>query len=295
MRTLRIALLVLSIHYAIYAAIVYSQQDALFFPGAGVRVNATALPAGAELVEIPAAGATVRAVYLPPADPTRPVAIYFHGNDEFVRQMGDEVGALGSGVLAVEFPGYDGADGAPTVADFRRAGDAAYDWLAARGIGADRIVAIGRSMGGGPACLLAGERPLAGLALLSTFASTDALAHGRGLPGWLVKQSFDNRAVVAAFKAPLLIVHGSHDEVLDFANGQSLAAAAPAAKFMIPRCGHNDCDYFRSPVALTIRDWLRQTAGRRQEPARQESIDGDRAATIAVQAAPGNLGRHGRQ
>ncbi len=259
MNKLRIALLVILIHYAIYAGIVYSHQDALFFPGAGVKVTAAALPAGAEIVEIPAGDAPVRALFLPPADPAQPVAIYFHGNFEFVRQMGDDaaaLAALGSGVLAVEFPGYDGAVGAPTVADFRRAGDAAYDWLVARGIGAGRIVAIGRSMGGGPACLLASERPLAGLALLSTFASTDALAHGRGLPGWLVKQPFDNRAVVAQFKAPLLIVHGSHDEVLDFTNGQSLAAAAPAASFVIPRCGHNDCDYFRSPVALAVRDWL---------------------------------------
>jgi fermentation-respiration switch protein FrsA (DUF1100 family) len=66
----------------------------------------------------------------------------------------------------------------------------------------------------------------------------------------------DNLACVAAFRRPLLIVHGTRDDVLDFGYGQALAAAAPTATFVTPDCDHNGCDYFRSAVGLAIRDWL---------------------------------------
>jgi fermentation-respiration switch protein FrsA (DUF1100 family) len=80
------------------------------------------------------------------------------------------------------------------------------------------------------------------LVLESTFTSVRAMAARLGLPGFLVRDPFDNRSVVSAFGGPVLLLHGAHDEVIDPAHAQQLHAAAPASELHLLPCGHNDCE-----------------------------------------------------
>src|SRR5439155_16972815 len=105
--------------------------------------------------------------------------------------------------------------------------------LAARDdVDPQRIVAMGVSIGGGPACELALSRPVRALVLLSTFTSIDEFARAFWLPPFLARDRFDNRARVSAFAGPVLVLHGRHDELIPFAHGQALAAAAKHAQFV---------------------------------------------------------------
>lgn len=94
-------------------------------------------------------------------------------------------------------------------------------------------------MGSGPAVEFAARERVAGLALISPFMSAfRVLTRVKLLPF----DRFDNIAKIGFVHAPILIFHGTRDEVIPFAHGQNLFAAAPEPKrsVWIEGAGHND-------------------------------------------------------
>jgi len=146
-------------------------------------------------------------------------------------------------VLLVEYPGYGRCSGAPTQASITRALVAAYDWAVSRPtIDPGRVIGYGRSLGGGAVCALARERRLAALVLESTFTSVRSLAASLfGVPGFLVRDPFDNLGCVRAFEGPVLVLHGERDEVIPVEHARRLHEAAAASELHLAPCGHNDC------------------------------------------------------
>ena len=138
----------------------------------------------------------------------------------------------GWSVLLLEYPGYGGSPGTPSESSIRAAALAVFDWAAADPrVDADRIVAYGRSIGGGAAVQIATARPVAALILESSFTSTRPLAARYGIPGWLVRDVFDNLEALAGYRRPLLVIHGSDDQLIPVSEGRALAAAVPSAEF----------------------------------------------------------------
>ncbi len=177
--------------------------------------------------------------------------VFAHGNGELIDHWADAFEPArerGASVLLVEYPGYGRSEGDPSQASIGEAMRAAYDWALARGAGAGGIVGWGRSLGGGALCGLARERTLAALVLESTFTSTRSMAARLGVPGFLVRDPFDNLSLVREFRGPLLLLHGERDEVIPARHADALSAAAPAAKLVWMPCGHNDCPRPWGPV-----------------------------------------------
>ena len=174
-----------------------------------------------------------------------PALIFTHGNGELIEDWAhalDEYAARGVAVMLVEYPGYGRSQGRPTAESLSAASVSAYDTLASRPeVDATRIIAYGRSVGGGPAALLSLERPLAALVLESTFTSLKPFARQFLVPGWLIRDRFEVLDAVRVFTGPVLVVHGTRDGVIPYAHGQALAAANPRASFLPYDCGHNDC------------------------------------------------------
>jgi fermentation-respiration switch protein FrsA (DUF1100 family) len=100
---------------------------------------------------------------------------------------------------------------------------------------------MGRSIGGGAVCQLATRRPAAGLILMSTFTSARAFAPKYLVPGFLVKDPFDNLSVVTSFKGPVLIIHGQKDDIIPFTHAKRLHQSASQSHLIAYPCGHNDC------------------------------------------------------
>jgi fermentation-respiration switch protein FrsA (DUF1100 family) len=96
-------------------------------------------------------------------------------------------------------------------------------------------------MGGGAVCALAAQRPTRALILMSAFTSVRSFAVRYLVPKFLVRDPFDNLAVVAAYGGPTLIIHGRHDTVIPFSHGTKLYQAAVNSKFIAYDAGHNDC------------------------------------------------------
>jgi len=175
-----------------------------------------------------------------------PVVIFTHGNGELIDHWGpifQRATERGVGVLLVEYPGYGRSGGKPSQKSITRTMLHAYDFVVDRpGVDPDAIVAHGRSLGGGAACALALERPLAGLVLESTFTSVRDMASRLGFPGFLVVDPFDNLAAVSELDIPIAVLHGVRDEIIPVSHGEALAAAAQTELIPMP-CGHNDCPF----------------------------------------------------
>ena len=130
---------------------------------------------------------------------------------------------LGVNVLGYSYTGYARSSKPPSELDVYADVDAAWDYLMARKVDARRVVLYSRSVGSGPTLYLA-ERlsaagtPPAGVVLQSPILSVFRIAFDfrYTLPGDL----FPNVDRVGGARCPVLVIHGTHDEVVPFWHGQ---------------------------------------------------------------------------
>ncbi|MDP6977341.1 MAG: alpha/beta hydrolase [Myxococcota bacterium] len=222
-------------------------QRRILYPRPPVPPGEPRLPAGSDRVWLGEDEPTEAWFLRPPMQERRfPVVIFTHGNGELIDHwlpIYQEATRRGVGVLLVEYPGYGRSGGKPSQKSITRAMLQAYDFVADQpGVDRDAIVAHGRSLGGGAACALALERPLAAMVLESTFTSVRALAGQLGFPRFMVVDPFDNLAAVSELDIPILVIHGERDEIIPVGEGEALAAAAET-ELVLMSCGHNDCPF----------------------------------------------------
>jgi uncharacterized protein len=188
------------------------------------------------------------------------VVVWFHGNGEDLADAVPMVSLLrtmGVGVLGVEYPGYGVAGGTPSESGAYEAAERALSWLRdERGVSNDRTVLLGQSLGSGVATEMARRGYGARLVLISPFTSVAEMARKLFpfFPARFVRHRFDTLSKAPAVSMPVLILHGTDDEVVPFRMGERLAKAFPQAQFVaIPGGQHND---LLSLHAIAVREAL---------------------------------------
>lgn len=186
------------------------------------------------------------------APATRPVLLYSHGNAGHLGMRFPRIAALVAtlplDVFIYDYRGFGASQGRPTVAGAVEDGEAALRWLhTQRGVEPERVILYGESLGTGIATALAAPRldRIAGLVLESGFRSLSWRA-GRRFPliGPLVlSRDLPSTDILAGYHGPLLVIHSRDDEVIPFADGEALLAAAPTSykhHLWLDGVGHND-------------------------------------------------------
>jgi fermentation-respiration switch protein FrsA (DUF1100 family) len=143
----------------------------------------------------------------------------------------------------MDYRGYAGNPGSPDedglIADAR----AAAEHLASR-TDASRLVYFGESLGAAVLLGLAAQRPPAALVLRSPFTSLldVARAHLPLVPKGAIEDRWDSIGRIAALDAPLLVLAGTADTVVPYAQSVRLFEAAPGPKRLVTFEGadHND-------------------------------------------------------
>jgi fermentation-respiration switch protein FrsA (DUF1100 family) len=187
-----------------------------------------------------------------------PVVLFCHGNAGNITHRAAYVSALvgeGLPIFIFDYRGYGQSEGRPDEQGLYVDARAAWDHLVAGGVEEERIVVLGRSLGGAVAIDLATTRPVARLIVESSFTTGRDMARSlfRGLPLYLAMRSrFDSASKVAGLRMPKLFLHGDRDDVVPYELGVRLseAAAEPKTFVRLEGADHNsapfmeELDYF---------------------------------------------------
>ena len=193
------------------------------------------------------------------------VLLWFHGNAGNLSQRAGlmlELARIPAQVFIVDYRGYGRSTGRPNEQGLYRDSRAAWRYLRDdRGVDADRIVILGKSLGGAVAVDLAADVDPAGLIVESSFTSVPEMAarHYPFIPRRLVRTKMDSLSKIGGVSSPVLVIHSPADEVVPFAHGARLFQAASGDKqfFEVTGAGHNELwlvggsDYFN-----TLREFL---------------------------------------
>jgi pimeloyl-ACP methyl ester carboxylesterase len=246
MRWIATGLVLLTVAYCALLILVFVMQRTLLFP----RPRDGRLPSAPEaLVRIPGPDRTTVFALYARAQAGQPTVVHFHGNAEQLADQEDMLGEYrrhGLGFMAVEYPGYGLAGGqTPSETAIFAAADAALRYLVeSLAVPRETIILEGRSLGSGPAIEMAARGWGVGLVLVSPYTSIVDLGAQTFpfLPArLLVRDPFDNASKAPRIQMPVLIIHGSNDEVIPFEMGRKLAGLFPHARFeTVAGAGHND-------------------------------------------------------
>ncbi len=185
-------------------------------------------------------GASITGIVIPVADSAAQWLLYLHGNagnitSSALPQFYARWHALGLNVLAIDYRGFGESESrAPDEKGAYADARAAYDWLrATRDVPPERIILYGHSLGAGIATELALHVQAAGLIVEGAFTSVPDL--GAGIYPWvpvrvIARQRFENLEKIGQVAMPKLMMHASDDDIVPFAHGQRLFAAARAPK-----------------------------------------------------------------
>ena len=245
--------IIAALGYCGVLAALYLGQRAILFPAPStVRTppEAAGLPQAEEHVLTTSDGERV-IVWHVAAQPGHRVVLYFPGNGDTLAGCAGRFRGLvsdGTGLVALSYRGYAGSSGTPSEQGLSHDAEAAYAFAAAR-YDAPRLVAWGFSLGSGVAVALAADHPLRALILeapYTSIADVAAAAYPLLPVRHFVKDPFPSSARIGRVKAPLLIMHGAHDETIPIAFGERLFALANEPKRFVrfPQGGHNDLDGF---------------------------------------------------
>jgi len=149
----------------------------------------------------------------------------------------------GVGVLSMDYRGYGGNPGAPEESGLIADAQAAAEHLASRP-GTSRLVYFGESLGAAVLIGLAERREPAALVLRSPFTSLldVARAHLPLIPKGMIDDRWDSIGRIASIDVPVLVLAGTADTVVPYAQSVRLFEAAPGPKRLVTFEGadHND-------------------------------------------------------
>ena len=152
---------------------------------------------------------------------------------------------MGVTAMGFDYCGYGRSEGTPSEVGVLADARAARTWLARRaGIPKNRIVLMGRSLGGAVAVDLAADGAR-GLILESTFTLMPNSDMQRCLGcqcGALMQTQFNSLAKIGNYHGPLLQSHGTADRLIPYAMGRQLFMGAnePKQFIVIPGGDYND-------------------------------------------------------
>lgn len=234
--------------YVVYCGLLFFFQTKLMFPAEFAGPAGSALPtADTDRIELPTDQGNTIAWFVPSpgssSDAPSPLVVFFHGNAELIDHQHfiiDLYHDLGVSVLLVEFRGYGDSDGTPSQKHIVDDTLAVLKQVLERDdVDQQRLVLHGRSIGGGLATQVALQTQPNALIVESTFTSAARMARRYGVPPFLVTSPLNTEPAFKTLDLPILIMHGSRDEIVPVSHAHRLHAAAKQSDLLIFDTDHN--------------------------------------------------------
>lgn len=221
------ALVVVLLLIGLYAFAHYARRASMFFPErfpSGEWQNG-----GEDHFIVTPDGVKLHAWLFRARDPGAPLMIWFHGNAGNITSRAPTASMLaqrGVSILTFDWRGYGKSEGRPTERSLYRDALAAYDY-ATQTLGAKResIALYGESLGGPYAAYVAQQRGARCVVIENSFPSLLDLGNTLYAPiplGWTAPQAMATRRWLNEAGVPVLVMHGTQDQVIPFALGKRL-------------------------------------------------------------------------
>jgi fermentation-respiration switch protein FrsA (DUF1100 family) len=170
------------------------------------------------------------------------------GNMAYLANLADLLIQCNCSVLLYDYEGYGESQGAPSLTRVVNDGVAAYDYMKESLVGDRKIVLFGISLGTGVSCQILARRKADAIILSSPFTSLLNMVRIRGgafkyVPTVILpRQHLDNMKVLRKAHPPLLILHGTDDQLIPISEAEKLfsVASAPKTFVKLEKAGHND-------------------------------------------------------
>ena len=229
-------LLILTVVYVILLICSDTIANTLIFPNVPVSYQDESDTLKVETSE----GAKITAIYLKALE-AKHLLLYSHGNGEdlgMIRSILENFQKRGISVLAYDYPGYGTSSHKPTESGVYAAADAVYRFaIDSLNFKPEQIVLYGYSLGSGPSCWLAERYPVYRLILEGAFTSTfRIMTHIKLFPN----DKFDNVSRFKNIRCPVLLMHGTRDQVVPFWHAKKnwKVLHGPKEKFWVEDAGH---------------------------------------------------------
>ncbi|XP_014894443.1 abhydrolase domain containing 17A, depalmitoylase a [Poecilia latipinna] len=195
-------------------------------------------------------GNRVGCMYIRCAPNARFTVLFSHGNAVDLGQMSSFYIGLGTrincNIFSYDYSGYGVSTGKPSEKNLYADIDAAWHALRSRyGISPENIILYGQSIGTVPTVDLASRFECAAVVLHSPLTSGMRVAFPDTKKTYCF-DAFPNIEKVSKIPSPVLIIHGTEDEVIDFSHGLALFERCPKAvePLWVEGAGHNDIELY---------------------------------------------------
>ncbi|XP_056319782.1 alpha/beta hydrolase domain-containing protein 17A [Danio aesculapii] len=195
-------------------------------------------------------GNRVGCMYIRCAPSARFTVLFSHGNAVDLGQMSSFYIGLGTrincNIFSYDYSGYGVSTGKPSEKNLYADIDAAWQALRSRyGISPENIILYGQSIGTVPTVDLASRYECAAVILHSPLTSGMRVAFPDTKKTYCF-DAFPNIEKVSKITSPVLIIHGTEDEVIDFSHGLALYERCPKAvePLWVEGAGHNDIELY---------------------------------------------------
>ncbi|XP_061833943.1 alpha/beta hydrolase domain-containing protein 17A [Nerophis lumbriciformis] len=195
-------------------------------------------------------GNKIGCMYIRCAPNSRFTVLFSHGNAVDLGQMSSFYIGLGTrincNIFSYDYSGYGVSGGKPSEKDLYADIDAAWHTLRTRyGVSPESIILYGQSIGTVPTVDLASRYECAAVVLHSPLTSGMRVAFPDTKKTYCF-DAFPNIEKVSKITSPVLIIHGTEDEVIDFSHGLALFERCPKAvePLWVEGAGHNDIELY---------------------------------------------------
>ena len=244
--------IVLIIYAALGIALYYLQDKILFHPLALAQDHQWNFPFPHKELNIPySAESRMNIIQFTADSLPKGVVLYFHGNKHNISRYAPVVPTFtekGWEIWMLDYPGFGKSTGNLTEQNL-------YDWglvfykLARTKYEPSDIIIYGRSMGTGIATQLASVRDCRYLVLEAPYYSFPSIFNTY-FPLYpydkIIKYDFPTHQFIKNVTAPVILFHGTADEIIPYRNGKKLEPLLKSTDefITIPGASHNDLDSF---------------------------------------------------
>ena len=219
-----------------------------FHPDTRNVIHSSQLPRGVQELFIETEDRLKIQCYFISSKQSEKIIIYFHGNAGNIgHRLPDlmQLNRIGLNVLGVSYRGYGRSQGKPSEAGIYMDGDAAFRHATGElGFAVENVFVLGRSIGTSVAIHVSQKQNMGGLVLVTplTSGAEQAKASGLGLVSFVAGDSFNNIGKIGFVSCPVLVIHGTRDNIIPISMGKDIYAKTEAHKkfVAIEGAGHNN-------------------------------------------------------